>query len=126
MSNTVAECVEAGAAFLDDYDRGWWRADDGRAIDLGALDLSSGSNCVLGQRCPLEIRANDQLDTPYYAWAKVILGTGIDRAVDMWAAERGFQVFPYIEGVREGDGEDDEYDALTAEWKRVIEARRSS
>ena len=47
---TIAERVAAGAAFLDEHDPGWWRADVDRAIDLRVFEMAEPEHCVLGQR----------------------------------------------------------------------------
>jgi hypothetical protein len=41
---SVAERVERGAALLDEKRPGWWRE-----IDLDALDIRSGCDCIAGQ-----------------------------------------------------------------------------
>jgi hypothetical protein len=113
--NTIPERVAKGAAFLDEHDPDWWRADVERAIDLVELNLSSCRRCVLGQRCPLEI--NDRKDpdiTPYEAFAVELWGAD-DEALTEWANEHGF----------DGLGAS-EYDRLTHEWTRVITERRAA
>jgi hypothetical protein len=118
---TIAEQVAAGAAFLDEHDPGWWRAGVERAIDLETLDLAGDGKCVLGQRCPLEMLAGSEHDSGYLAFAGALSGIHGESpaaadAVNDWAAALGFQ----------WDGSPDSaYAALTAEWKRVIAARRA-
>jgi hypothetical protein len=98
MTATIAGRVARGAALLDEMKPGW----DAR-VDLAELDLSSCRQCVVGQlfgeefgRWPYEtgLRA---LGIPFF---------GED--------EYGFE--------KEATGE--EYAALTAEWRRVVTARR--
>lgn len=118
---TITERVAAGAAFLDEHDPEWWRE-----IDLDKLNLASSEVCVLGQRCPLEVLADfervsvgeltedDDIDR-YYAYGEALMrATGDQGRVFGWAAELGFA------------SEVGTYGDLTAEWKRLIEARRSA
>lgn len=127
MSAAVSERVAAGAAFLDEHDPQWWRADVERAIDLGSLDLSDSGDCVLGQRCPMEVLAefagvdaDDEDDMSaecyqaYHAYARYL--SGLRSGVGTWAANHGFTM----------DLEDDDFRPLTDEWKRVITGRRSA
>ena len=107
MTATIAERVDAGAAFLDEHDPGWWRQP---RIDLDRLDLGQPCGCVLGQLyvhdCPEPplhyMHAMDAFDLPPIGDAD---------------ADLGFDSSLEIEG---------EYALLTAEWKRVIEARRAA
>jgi hypothetical protein len=133
--STIAERVAAGAAFLDEHDPEWWRADVERAIDLVALNMESGRTCILGQRCPMETLTAyvgytpdpdepddvDDLEFRYHAYAGHISGIGAGRAVredmERWAVGHGFN--------RPFGGSRQEYDALTAEWKHVIAERRA-
>lgn len=116
--STITERVAKGAAFFDEKDPGWWRADVERAIDLDRLDFSSGDACLLGQRCPLPPRKNL---TGYGLYGRVL--SGIDDSDDMWRfwAELGITAPDSMPGPM-----DDIHDALCAEWKRLIEARRSA
>lgn len=122
---TITERVAAGAAFLDQADPEWWRADVERAIGLDTLDLGSGSRCILGQRCPVDVYSASELgDTRYAALAKRWSGSIFDDPADKWAQARGFQAGnPASEGELRSEPE---YDALTAEWARVIRERRSA
>ena len=116
--STIAERVAAGAAFLDEHDPDWWRADAARAIDLGSLDLGEPEHCVLGQRCPLE--------SPEHSawWAQECALLGLPENVTVarvshWSDDHGFSL---------GDPScEHEYlwSDLTAEWKRVITERRA-
>lgn len=126
MTATIAERVAAGAKFLDEHDRDWWRADVERAIDLDTLDLGTDELCILGQRCPLE--AVVAFDTEYYAQARRLSGLPGIFAINSWAVGFGFQAYA---NDTDADGEPiddelDEFDDLTAEWKRVITERRSA
>jgi hypothetical protein len=126
---TVSDRVAAGAAFLDEHDPEWWRAGGRRSIDLEAIDLESPHLCVLGQWCPVEWIADSGFTTRYDAAAERLSGlSGMDEIdqdvhqVDRWAMPLGFQA----------EADDDDFDAadiefkeLTAEWRRVIEARRA-
>jgi hypothetical protein len=111
--STIAERVAAGAAFLDEHDPDWWRADVERAIDLGTLAMWRGDCCVLGQRCPIET-----MDTRYIAYARQLSGFRDDNsALLRWAQGLGF----YAAEAKHGS-----WDLLTAEWKRVITGRRAA
>lgn len=129
---TITERVAAGAAFLDEHDREWWRE-----IDLDALRLNDPSACVLGQRCPAERLARflgnryDVLpgeiqhpgDFKFWALAYELFGlpdTAAGESEDRLAA--WFNAM----GFNSEEGDLDEYGALTAEWKRVITERRSA
>jgi hypothetical protein len=113
---SISERVAAGAAFLDEHDPEWWRPDVERAIDLEQLELSNGGDCILGQRCPLE--SVDWRTTPYASQAARLSGQTFYGA---WASSRGFDIDPF--GDQDGG---DEYDDLTAEWRRVITGRRAA
>ena len=120
---TVTERVAAGAAYLDEHDPGW-----DAAIDLELLDLGSGDRCILGQRCPMETLTawlgsapddSDDFEYAYHAQAQALTGLpsrGLRTGLEEWAISHGFNA---------SFQEDDEYGALTAEWRRVIEARRA-
>lgn len=124
----VNERVAAGAKFLDEHDPQWWRADVERAIDLDRLDMATGDVCVLGQRCPLDtlelylgypVEDNDDREFGYHAYAYRLNKGFHDReALDTWAVDHGFN--------RPFGNASDEYDALTAEWAKVITERRSA
>ena len=127
---TTAERVAAGAAFLDERDPDWWRADVDRAIDLEILDLAEPAHCVLGQRCPVAVLARfcyldpgdeDGLSAEwwraYTAYAMDLSGLG-DAGIGplaAWGDEHGFS----------NSAGKDAYPALTAEWKRVITGKRA-
>ena len=104
--STIAERVAAGEAFLDEYDPSWWRADVGRAIDPGVLDVASGCWCPLGQR--------------YGSFATGLHATGLAGLADcarfgfLWEASSSREVI------------DAEIDALNAQWRHVITARREA
>lgn len=116
---TVAERVAAGMAFLDQVDPDWWKADVTCAINLHALDLGDNGKCVLGQRCPLEYREEDGTGD-YRAWSAALSGVNQDdwTGADNWAAPLGFQC--------QGPYSSEDYEDLTAEWKRVILERRAA
>jgi hypothetical protein len=124
MPLEMTDRVAAGAAFLDEHDPDWWRADVERAIDLDTLALADPASCILGQRCPLEVLSNyaDGNYAPgswraYFAYAHALSGIDMWDDVSDWAAPLGF-----ISSSHDDDSE--EYFSLTAEWKRVITARR--
>jgi hypothetical protein len=120
---TIEQRVAAGAKFLDEHDPDWWRADTDRAIDLDALRLQSYDRCILGQRCPLEILSQytgipvdilGEGDAPekYDAFGRALSD---DFREPGWPQQRGFNAW-----------NNGEFDALTAEWRRVITERRSA
>jgi hypothetical protein len=123
----ITERVALGAAFLDEHDRPWWRADVENAIDLDKLSLASSEKCVLGQRCPLETLAGynrvqvDELTEDadggdrYYAFGHALMrAAGDPRPLFQWAVRHGFA---------DGSGQ---WSDLTAEWKRLLIERRSA
>ncbi len=93
----IAERVAAGAAFLDEHDPGW-----DRDVDLATLDLSDCGNCVFGQ---LQDGYDDGL---------IEFGLSDQRATELGFAEAGFL------------NSDCDYPALTAEWRKIITARREA
>jgi hypothetical protein len=97
MTATVAERVARGAALLDGKLPGW----DER-IDLAVLDLETCTLCVLGQ-----VFASAAAQSGFAGY-----GVGL-RALDVAG-------FPY--GFTAAEGET--WAELTAEWRRVITARR--
>jgi hypothetical protein len=126
---TIAERIAAGAAFLDEHDPEWWRADVERPIDLGLLDLAEPESCVLGQRCPVSVLATYAGVSPddedalsyeafksYSAYVLHLSGLSVGQSMD-WAAARGFTV---------GYADDHTWPALTAGWTRVITGRRAA
>jgi hypothetical protein len=104
---TVAQRVAAGAAWLDEHEPGW-----DQHIDLDRLDLSYGCNCILGQlESPNLLLAHQ---TEAYWVGRSRRGLSRERA-----AELGFATGDYD---RLDVGA---YAALTAEWRRVLTARRA-
>lgn len=95
--STISERVQRGAEWLDTH-RDTWFSD----INLDELILSSPCDCVLGQ----------------------LYGGFDDRPDDLEDAEDyGFNVQPHMSGSAEIAAE---YDALEAEWRRVITERRAA
>lgn len=99
----IPQRVAAGAARLDREWPGWWKR-----IDLEQLNVGDDCACILGQ-----------LEGDYLA-ALTTLGEHEPHL-------SGFDVesVDYTNAVAELKRLDAEYDALTAEWKRVIAARRA-
>ncbi len=110
---TTAERVARGAAFLDEKMPGW-----DQRIDLDKLDLAAPCRCVLGQ-----------------------LATDLDEGHDdVWLAIVSHFGLSLHSPYRKADGTTDaalgfntddlqwppDYSDLTAEWRRLIEARRSA
>jgi hypothetical protein len=114
--STVTERVAAGAAFLDEHDPEWWRADVERAIDLDRLNIRSDGACILGQRCPLE------RDDKYLAFGAILSGIPASSGfrMDAWAVPLGFT------SDWSSDNQEEEWGSLTAEWKRIITGRRAA
>lgn len=97
---TIAERVAAGAQWLNDNVPDWWQR-----IDLDRLDVRSECRCVLGQ-----------IYGHYSVAPKTAWWSDPDHGYGKWLADwRGFDT-----------ATDDEVEALTAEWRRVIEAHRAS
>ena len=97
-TQTIAERVAAGAAFLDEREPGW-----DKRIDLDKLSIGSGCNCVLGQL--------------YQGFGLGLVATGLVDTIDQ-DVDLGF--YWDDEGtVRE------EVQDLTAAWQRLIAARRA-
>jgi hypothetical protein len=96
---TIEQRVAAGAAWLDEHRPGWERE-----VDPVGLDIASPCNCVLGQ---LEGNYHDFVDVQ--SW------------YDDQAAALGFngRLNLTLRAIR------DEQDALTVEWRRLIESRRA-
>lgn len=98
---TVAERVAAGAALLDEKMPGWHAR-----IRLPELNLGSECQCVLGQ----------------------VYGHYLTGLKALWP-EREFESracgFMWLYDPETGDEDADDIEALDAEWRRVIEARRS-
>ncbi len=95
MTDTIAARVARGAALLDEKRPGW----DAR-IDLAVLDLESCRQCVVGQLFGPEYGHDP------FGWGLAVLGIPVE------AGRHGFDTF----------GED--FADLTAEWRRVVTARR--
>lgn len=117
--STIAERVAAGAAFLDEHDLDWWRADVERAINVDRLNLRRGDMCVLGQRCPVPAEPHR---AEYVVYGLQLSGLDDPDALWEWGVPLGITA-PLEYG---GDRMDDAHDELAAEWKRVITGRRSA
>lgn len=99
MSTTIAERVEAGAAWLDLNRPGWVDR-----IDLETLDLGEPCRCILGQEY------GEYQNMPDLLWESGLVHPyGFNAAVFGTWAQRT-----------------DEFDALTAAWRELIERRRAS
>jgi len=116
---TITERVDRGEAVLDRRDPGWWREDAMPAIDLETLDLADGDKCILGQRCPLELRGGrDGAHSGYDRYSRHLSRKPLAMDADWWAVRHGFQAF--------SDNLGGEYEELAAEWARRIRARRDA
>lgn len=98
---TIPQRVAKGAALMDKEMPGW-----DRRIDLDVLDLQNSCDCILGQ----EFRPFDDPNIFGYDIGRDELFGDDDEAT----AAHGFTLLNPAES----------FDALTAEWKRVILARR--
>lgn len=94
---SIAERVAAGAAWLDDTCPGWRRD-----VDVDRLSVANPCNCVLGQLF------DDFDDRPAQLQPLQV------------ARDLGFEIS------RNAGGNTREYQALTAEWRRVITSRREA
>lgn len=120
-ADTIPARVARGAALLDEKLPGWVER-----IDLGELDLANCFGCVLGQtfynewdEAHLDIRGGI---TPYDFGAAELFGFEATSAAALLAREPGVYGFT---GIPEEADKEATFDALTAEWKRLILARRA-
>lgn len=126
-TKTIPERVRDGVDFLDEaYGFGW-----PKEVDDAQLDLADPCNCVLGQLVkPLEAAFSCSLD--FYSVAQdesSKAGWRMGQSEDV-AQKLGFDhVLSYAEAANLGfhlpPSSDDEWHALTREWKRVIAERRA-
>lgn len=112
---TITERVAAGAAFLDEREPGWLYR-----IDLARLDLHAPCKCVLGQ-----LATDKHFDLGTWSWSEICSVFGIsvfDPAAAQSDYDLGFNAaWPLGDEVTSLA----DYAALTAEWRRYIEARRA-
>ncbi|GAA4626729.1 hypothetical protein GCM10023196_036150 [Actinoallomurus vinaceus] len=104
---SIPERVAKGAALLDEKLPGWHDR-----IDLDQLRLSSPCNCILGQTWDGEVEHGDD---PFFLHANRLFGR--ESGVHVEAAH-GFN------SVHSGRAAREEFGELTAEWRRIILARR--
>jgi hypothetical protein len=103
VSATITERVAKGAAFLDESEPSWWQV-----IDLDALDMEQGCNCVLGQLHP----SNTDEELHYLgALFQFGLPHGPDSDADI---SLGFFTEDPLE-----------WAPLTEAWRNLIEERRA-
>lgn len=103
MTDTIETRVARGVALLDEKLPGWWQR-----IDLARLNLGSPCNCILGQ----EFASHEDVDGDWW--------TGYEVAQDVLLDYRDATTFGF--DLKFADSCD--FPSLTAEWKRVILARR--
>ena len=103
--DTIEARVSRGAALLDEKLPGWVER-----IDLAKLDLASPCRCILGQTWD---GIPDPESTPFAAHANEL---------DLYDEDEND--YGFNAGGVDWFEDQPEYDALTAEWKRVILARR--
>ena len=115
--STVADRVAAGAAYLDEREPGWWQR-----IDLDRLDLQAQCRCVLGQLAT-DVDRSTLWETICERFGVLPFGRKNCRPSD---SELGFNVLPGYEECDDDLAALAEYAQLTAEWKALINARRST
>ena len=123
----AAARVQLGAAFLDEHDPGWWRLDPptGEPINLDTLALDSDRECVLGQRCPLDLR--DTGRSPYVSYAYKLWPSSAQGRACRWqifGAEHGFTLLPRNDSVYMPYERAADWDELTTAWRDLIKTRR--
>jgi hypothetical protein len=106
---TVTERVAKGAALLDEKLPDWWIR-----IDLADLSLRSSCRCILGQ-----LYSGRDTGNPF---AEAARGLGVYDDAHAY----GFDTSAYEEDDDWACDEDDDFLALTAEWKRAVIARRQA
>jgi hypothetical protein len=107
----IPERVTRGVALLDEKQPGWEAL-----INLGHLDIGECENCVLGQ--VYRDQGPGSL-TPFEAGAIDLIG---EYEYGFWNNAPAL----VLHGFSAGAGEDVTFDVLTAEWKRVIQERRTA
>lgn len=103
MTDSLEMRVALGAAMLDEYKPDWWFE---KNVSLDTLDQWSPIRCVIGQN--------------YGGYNKGMNALDLERRNpfdNQDRFDRGFSLPPSETGM---------YAALTAEWKRVIRARRAT
>jgi hypothetical protein len=100
-TETVAERVARGAAWLDEVKPGW----RGR-VDVAELDMTLTTDCVLGQ-----VFATETARYGYWGGLRMLTASQPHEFSDILARQHGFL------GHSDSDAE---YDELRAEWARVI------
>jgi hypothetical protein len=123
----VTDTVAKGVAILDTRGPAGWV----QVIDLDALDMEQGNACVLGQLYrdnPEDydgfLRGVSTL-SPYNIMDGEYWNTHPD--ADLWGVQNGFNsLYEHNNTVYDTDEPDTArvYEALTAEWRKVIRARR--
>lgn len=107
---TVQQRVQNGIEWLDKYGPADWRD----RIDLSQLDLRSGCDCVLGQAfVDLAVPASGL--TPYF-YATDKYRTQLRDSPDLFGFHCG--------DIMRKRSIDEEYNALTAEWKKRLTAMK--
>jgi hypothetical protein len=123
----VTDTVAKGVAILDTRGPAGWV----QVIDLDALDMEQGNACILGQ-------LYRQHDEDYDGFLRGVAALGgwnlLDGdyfsthfEADRWGVEHGFNsLYEHNNTVYDTDEPDTArvYEALTAEWRKVIRARR--
>lgn len=110
---SIPERVAKGVALLDKTLAGW----DGR-IDLDRLDLSSTCDCILGQ----EFEAHSDVDMDDDWSGSSPFDVGVRELFTRWFVDAEQEA--RLHGFNAIGSTAEEFDALEAEWRRVILARR--
>lgn len=111
---TIEQRVQAGVEWLDENRPSWVEE-----IDLVELDMDSCNMCVLGQLF------GNFWDAPISDTPPPIEQEELAAYHEM-AGARGFSYGRRITIPAEEAALDEDLDALTAEWRRVIESRRAA
>lgn len=114
MSEPIKARVARGAALMDKEHPRWWAEDYPHPIDLDRLDLGDNCGCVLGQTDDGE-HSDEYDDGPFEAHSEVLFGTDDLDALIRLEIAHGFNA---------ASNSQEEFAALTAEWRRAILARR--
>jgi hypothetical protein len=117
---TISERVANGAAELDIIKPDWWKP--GR-IKVSQLNLEDGCDCVLGQLQNYEQGTTRERLDLYLAGVRNFFG---DRFNSARQAAAGFLSSRFGDDEQDYYDGEDEYEALTKEWRRVIKARRKA
>ena len=109
-----ADRVAAGARLLDEYSERWWED-----VDLDRLDLSSCTQCVMGQ---LFGEYGDGLDHFYSEHLEGF--DGVEDAFEDFVVGHGFDLASSVTSLYRSPGRPNEWAELRLHWVYEIEFRR--